>query len=107
MPVRILTISTATGTFPSTNGVDFGDQYRFASYSDNSIVAGKDVKGTVEGTIGNSPKWMTVLTLTTNSTATRFSSTGSSDLVAFDKLRVVLTANNSTVTVLAWLGAGN
>ena len=106
MPVRIVTISTDTGTFPSTNGVDFGDQYRFASYSDNSTVADRDVLGTVEGTIGNSPKWTTVLTLTTNSTALRFSSTGS-DLVAFDKLRVVLTANNSTQNVLAWLGAGN
>jgi hypothetical protein len=106
MPVRIVTISTATGTFPSTNGVDFGDQFRFASYSDNSTAVDKEVKGTVEGTVGHSPKWTTVLTLTTNSSGTRFSSTGA-DLVAFDKLRVVLTANNSTQTVLAWLGASD
>ncbi len=106
MPVRIVTISTATGTFPSTNGVDFGDQYRFASYADSSTAADRDVLGTVEGTLGGSPKWTTVLTLTTNSSGVRFSSTGS-DLIAFDKLRVVLTANNSTENVIAWLGASD
>ena len=106
MPVRILTISTDTGTFPSTNGISFGGPYRFASYADNSTAADKDVLGTVEGTLGKSPKWTTVLTLTTNSSGVRFSSTGS-DLVAFDKLRVVLTANNSTQDVLAWLGASD
>ena len=106
MPVRIVTITTATGTFPSTNGVDFGNQYRFASYSDNSTATDRDVLGTVQGTVGGSPKWTTVLTVTTDSTGTRFSSTGG-DLVAFDKLRVVLTANNSTQNVTAWLGASD
>ena len=106
MPVRILTISTATGIFPSTNGIDFGNQYRFASYADDATTADRDVLGTVQGTIGGSPKWTTVLTLTTDSTGTRFSSTGA-DLVAFDKLRVVLTANNSTADVTAWLGASD
>ena len=106
MPVRILTISTATGTFPSTNGIDFGNQYRFASYSDNSTVADRDVGGTVQGTVGGSPKWTTVRTVATDSTGLRFSSTGA-DLVAFDKLRVVLTVNNSTQNVTAWLGASD
>ncbi len=106
MPVRIVTISTATGFFPDANGVDFGNQYRFATYSDNSTAANKDVKGVVEGTIGGSPKWSTVLTLTTNSSGTRFSSTGT-DLVPFDKLRILLDANNSTTNVIAWLGASD
>ncbi len=106
MPVRILTISTATGTFPSTNGIDFGNQYRFASYSDDATTADKEIAGTVQGTVGKSPKWTTVLTLATDSTGTRFSSTGA-DLVAFDKLRVVVTANGSTAAVTAWLGASD
>lgn len=106
MPVRILTISTATGTFPSTNGIDFGNQYRFASYSDDATTADKEIAGIVQGTIGKSPKWTTVLTLATDSTGLRFSSTGG-DLVAFDKLRVVVTANGSTENVTAWLGASD
>ena len=106
MPVRILTISTATGTFPDANGIDFGNQYRFASYADTSTAADKDILGTVQGTIGGSPKWTTVLTLTTNSSGLRFSSTGT-DLIAFDKLRVVVTANNSTESFQAWLGASD
>lgn len=111
MPVRLVTISTATGIFPTTSEygqayVDFGNVYRFATYADNQTAADKDVKGTVEGSVGGSPKWTTVLTLSTNSSGTRFSSTGS-DLIAFDKLRVNLSANNSTGTVIAWLGAGN
>ena len=106
MPVRILTISTATGTFPSTNGIDFGNQYRFASYSDDQVTADREVSGTVEGTIGNSPKWTTVLTITTDSSGVRFSSTGT-DLPAFDKLRVVLDGNLSTRSVIAWLGASD
>ena len=106
MPIRIVTISTETGTFPSTNGVDFGDQYKVVSYSDNSTVADRDVGGTVEGTIGGSPKWSTLLTLTTDSSGTRFASTGA-DLVPFDKLRIVISANNSTADVIAWLGASD
>jgi hypothetical protein len=106
LPVRILTISTATGTFPSTNGISFGGPYRFASYADDATTVDKEVKGTVQGSLGGSPKWTTVLTLTTNSSGTRFTSTGS-DLVAFDKLRVVLTANGSTEDVIAWLGASD
>ena len=106
MPVRILTLSTATGTFPSTNGMDFGNQYRFASYSDDQVTADREVSGTVQGTVGKSPKWTTVLTITTDSSGTRFSSTGG-DLVAFDKLRVVLTGNLSTRSMTAWLGASD
>ena len=106
MPVRILTISTSTGVFPSTGGgyVDFGDLYRFASYADSSITADRDILATLEGNIGASPKWTTVITLTTNSTATRFDSTGD---VSFDKLRVNVSTNNSTESFQAWLGAGN
>jgi hypothetical protein len=104
MPVRILSINSSdTGTF---GPVDFGDQYRFASYADNSTGADADVGGTVEGTIGAAGMWTTILTLTTNSSGTMFSSTGT-DLPAFDKLRVVLTANNSTGDTIAWLGAGD
>ncbi len=109
MPVRLITISTATGIFPTTAAndqayVDFGDLYRFASYGDNSTAADKDILATLEGTVGASPKWTTVITLTTNSTATRFTSTGD---IAFDKLRVNVSANNSTGSIVAWLGAGN
>ena len=106
MPVRIVAISTEATTFPSTNGVDFGDAYRVASYADASTTADRDIGGTVEGTIGGSPKWQTVLTLTTNSTGLSFASTGA-DLVPFDKLRIVVTANNSTSGFSAWLSAGN
>jgi hypothetical protein len=106
MPVRILTLTTATGTFPSTNGIDFGNQYRFASYADDQVTTDRDVLGTVQGTVGGSPKWTTVLTITTDSSGTRFSSTGA-DLTTFDKLRVVLTANNSTRSMTAWLGASD
>ena len=72
MPVRIVQLSTGTSTFPSTNGVDFGDAYRVASYADSSTVADRDIAAVVEGTIGGSPKWQTVLTVTTNSTAASF-----------------------------------
>lgn len=110
MPVRLITISTATGNFPSTADepggyVDFdGNLHRFAAYADASTAADRDIQGTVEGTIGGSPKWTTVITLTTNSTAARFNSTGN---VAFDKLRVNVAANNSTQSFPAWLHAGD
>lgn len=109
MPVRILTISTATGTFPSTADepggyLDFGNLYRFASYADAVTAADRDIQGTVEGTIGASPKWTTVITISTNSSGTRFDSTGD---VTFDKLRVNVAANNSTTSFAAWLGAGD
>ena len=106
MPTRIVQMTTGTATFPSTNGVDFGDAYRVASYADSSTVADRDIAAVVEGTIGKSPKWTTVLTVTTNSTAIRFASTGA-DLVPFDKLRIVVSANNSTQAFQAWLTAGN
>jgi hypothetical protein len=111
MPVRHLLISTATGVFPSTADepggyLDFGNMYRFASYADNRTAADRDIAAVVQGTIGGSPKWTTVLTLTTNSSGLRFHSTGS-DLPAFDKLRINVSANNSTESFPAWLGAGD
>lgn len=103
MPVRHLTLSTATGTF---GPVDFGDAYRFAGFADDRTAADRDIAGTVEGSIGGSNKWTTVLTLTTNSSGTYFSSTGT-DLPVFDKARVVVSANNSTNSFGAWIAAGN
>ena len=106
MPTRIVQMSTATATFPSTNGVDFGDAYRIASYADNSTITDSDIAAVVQGTIGKSPKWQTVLTITTDSTAASFASTGA-DLVPFDKLRVVVATNNATGAFQAWLTASN
>lgn len=103
MPVRILTISTATGTF---GPVDFGNAYRYAGFADNRTAADKDIAGTVQGSLGGSGKWSTVLTLSTNSSGTIFSSTGT-DLNMFDKLRVVVTTNNSTTSFPAWLAASD
>lgn len=102
MPVKLLTISTATGIF---GPVDFdGNLHRFAAYADGSTAADRDIGGTVEGTVGGSPKWTTVITLTTNSSGARFNSTGD---VAFDKLRVNVSANNATASFPAWLHAGD
>ncbi len=102
MPVRILTISTATGTFPSTGWVDFGDVYLRAAYAGASS-ANKDYAGTVEGSIGGSGVWNTIVTLTTSNSTGQVSSTGE----PFDKLRFVVTTNNTTAETGVWLAASD
>lgn len=108
--VQIITISTSTGTFPDANGVDFGEAFRYSGYADNRTAANKDIAGTVQASLGNSGKWMDVITLTTNSSGTFFASaseTTGSTLTMFDKLRVVVTTNNSTESFPAWLAANH
>lgn len=108
MPVRHISISTSTGTFPSTGWVDFGGgAHRFAAYADDRTESNKDIAGTVEGSVGGSGKWITLLTLTTDSTGTIFSTSGTQDFNMFDKARVVVSTNNSTGSFLAWIAAGD
>lgn len=113
MPVRLITISTSTGTFPSSTEypggyVSFDGAYRFSGYGDNRTESGKDIAGTVQASLGATNKWVNVITLTTDSTGTLFASaseTTGSTLTMFDKLRVVVTTNNSTESFPAWLAA--
>ncbi len=102
MPVRILSISTSTGTF---GPVDFGNAYRYAGYAGAST-ADRDYAGTVQGTLGGAGAWATVLTLTTSNSTGLVSSTGT-DLTVFDKLRVVITTNNTTAASPIWLAASD
>ena len=105
MPTRILTISTATGTF---GPVTYGGSFRFAAYAGAST-GDKDYAGTVQGSIGQAGQWQTVLTLTTANSTGPINSTGINstgvDFIVFDKLRMVLTKNNSTHSTPVWLSA--
>lgn len=110
MPIRHILISTATGTFPTTGAnqppfVDFGKVGWALSFTGPST-ANKDYAGTVQGTIGDSANWQTILTLTTSNTTDQvntvnIASTG--DVVLFDKARIVLTKNNTTASTPVWL----
>ena len=106
MPVRTILISTSTGTFPASPGyVDLGRASWAVSFAGPST-SDKDYAGTVEGSIGGSGIWNTILTLTTSNTTGQVNtanvgSTG--DVVLFDKLRIVLTANNTTASTPVWL----
>ncbi len=102
MPVRLITVSSATGTF---GPIDYGNAYRYAAYAGASS-ANKDYAGTVQGSLGNSGIWTTVLTLTTTNSTGQVSSTGT-DLVLFDKLRMVVTKNNTTADSPVWLAASD
>lgn len=106
MPVRHVLLSTATGIFPAASHEDLGGAYRFASFAALTATTDHTVVGTVEGTIGGSDSWTTVLTLTTGNSTGLVSSTGS-DLPVFDKLRINLSANNSTAEMPAWLAASD
>ena len=108
MPVRHVTVSTATGTFPSTGWVDFGgDSYRFMSYADDRTESDKDIKGKIEGSLGGSNKWVELVALTTDSTGTIFATTGTKDFTQFDKARLIVSTNNSTSEFGAWIAAGD
>ncbi len=106
MPTRLVTISTATGVFPSNGFVDLGDAYRRASFALGNLTT-RAIEGTVEGSIGNSDNWATVITLATgNTTGSMLTSTGgSSGEVVFDKLRINLSGNETTNSTPAWLAA--
>jgi hypothetical protein len=101
MPVRLVTVSTATGVF---GPVDFGDAYRGAGYAAANATTDHTIVGTVQGAFGGSD-WFTVLTLTTLNSTGRVNvlSTGP----AFDKLRINLSANNSTASMPVWLAASH
>ena len=99
MPVRILTISTSTGTF---GPVDFGDAYKRAAYAGAST-ADRGYAGTIQGSLGGSEVWTTVLTLTTSNSTGHVGSTGA----VFDKLRAVISTNNSTRDTGIWLAASD
>ncbi len=108
MPTRLITLSTATGVHPVSPGfVDFGDAYNNASFA---LVSGttRSIEGAVEGSIGASDHWVTVIALTTsNTTGSLLSTTGSSGRVLFDKLRINITGDNEfTTEVNAYLSAG-
>lgn len=101
MPVRHILLSTATGIF---GPVDFGDAYKSASYAAANATTDHTIEGTVEGAFGGS-NFFTVLTLTT------LNSTGIVNVTAtgplFDKLRLNLTANDSTASMPVWLAASD
>ena len=87
--------------------VDFGDAYNNASFA---LVSGttRSIEGAMEGSIGASDHWVTVIALTTsNTTGSLLSTTGSSGRVLFDKLRINITGDNEfTTEVNAYLSAG-
>jgi hypothetical protein len=99
MPVRHVTVSTATGVF---GPVDFGDAYKSVSYAALNASTAHTVVGTVQGAFGGS-NWFTVLTLTTGNSTGIVNATATGPL--FDKLRLNLSANNSTAAMPVWLAA--
>lgn len=102
MPTRLITVSTATGIH---GPVDYGEAYRHFAYSAAPTSTGHTLVGTVQGAIGGGG-WQTVFTLTTGNSTGYLSSTGS-DLPLFDKVRLNLSANNSTGSVPVWLAASD
>jgi hypothetical protein len=100
LPTRLILVSTATGTF---GPVDYGDAYRSVGYAGPST-ADKDYAGTIQGSVGGGNAWQTIITLTTANSTGPLNSTGT-DRVVFDKLRMVLTKNNSTHATPVWLAA--
>ena len=109
MPTRLITLSTANGVHPVSPGfVDFGDAYNTASFALRSGTT-RSIEGAVEGSIGASDHWVTVIALTTSNTTGSVLSTtgGSSERVLFDKLRINITGDNEfTTDVNAYLSAG-
>jgi len=100
MPVRILTVSTATGVF---GPVDFGDAYKSASYAAANASTAHTLEGTIQGAFGGSD-FFTVMTLTTANSTGIVNVTATGPL--FDKLRLNLTGNASTAEMPVWLAAG-
>jgi hypothetical protein len=93
---------------PGGQYVDMGDTYNTAGFAFGNLTT-RAIEGTVEGSIGGSDNWVTVISLTTgNTTGTLLTTTGlSSGRTLFDKLRVNLIDNETTNTTPAWLSAGN
>jgi hypothetical protein len=87
--------------------VDFGDAYNTASFALRSATT-RSIEGNVEGSIGASDHWVTVIALTTSNTTGSLLSTtgGSSERVLFDKLRINLVDNETTSATNAYLSAG-
>lgn len=106
MPVRLITLSTATGVFPSTGTADLGDAYRNVAFS-WANPSTRAIAGDVEGSIGQSDNWVSIITLATDTTTgAMLSSSGATGTVTvFDKLRINLSNNESTTTTQAWLAA--
>ena len=104
MPTEIVALTTATGVF---GPVKFGDAYTHASFA-WANPSTRAIEGTVEGSIGGSDNWVTVITLATGTTTgSMLSSTaGATGAVpVFDKLRINLSGNESTSNTAAWLAA--
>ena len=107
MPVVLVNLTTATGRFPSTGSANFGDAYRHAGFTWNNPST-RAIEGAVEGSVGQSDNWVTVITLATGTTTgAMLSSSGASGLAVFDKLRINLTGNESTTNTVAWLAASH
>ncbi len=108
MPTRLVTLSSATGVHPTSPGfVDFGDAYNKASFALHSG-SSRSIEGAVEGTIGATTHWVTVIALTTSNTTGSLLTTtgGSSERVLFDKLRINIIDNETTGGMNAYLSAG-
>ncbi len=108
MPTRLVTLSTGTGVHPTSPGfVDFGDAYNTASFALHSG-SSRSIEGAVEGTIGATTHWVTVIALTTSNTTGSLLTTtgGSSERVLFDKLRINIIDNETTSATNAYLSAG-
>lgn len=105
--VKQVSVTTATGIFPASPGyVTFdGDAHRFLTYAMGANDSTGSITGTVEGSIGYSDKWKTVVTLATGTSTGLI--TGSSGATLFDKVRVNLSANASTASFAIWLAAGD
>ncbi len=107
MPTRLVNLTTATGVFPSTGSANFGDAYRHAAFTWNNPST-RAIEGAVEGSVGQSDNWVTVITLATGTTTgAMLSSSGASGLAVFDKLRIDLSGNESTSATVAWLAASH
>ena len=107
MPVVLVQLTTATGVFPSTGTANFGDAYRHAGFTWNNPST-RAIEGDVEGSVGQSDNWVTVIALGTGTTTgAMLSSSGASGLAVFDKLRINLIDNESTTNTQAWLAASH
>ncbi len=72
----------------------------------NTGDTGHTWEGNVQGSLGGSGVWSNLIALTTGNTTGQVYLWNTTGGAVFDKLRVNLSANNSTVSVTAWLIAG-
>lgn len=96
-----ITLSTSTGVSGSAL---FGEGRRFAQLSWNNDST-RSIKGDVEGSNGRSGAWSSVIALTTSNTTGASLNLMSTGGMVFDKLRLNLSANETTAANTITLNA--